>query len=267
MNIFRQELKSLILSILIWSGSILMLAIAFMAVFPNFAGDTEALSKIMENYPKELLDAFGMSGVDLSTVAGYFSMTFLFIQLCAAVQASNYGFSILSIEQRERTSDFLYTRPVKRIRILTAKVLAVLSAIIITNLLIFPGSILVIEAFKDGRSYDKDIIYTMLTGMLFFQFVFLFAAMLISMLVRRVRNVLSYSIGFSFFMYILSVFESIRGIGAIAYITPFKQFEPGTVVINGGYDQTMLIIAAAMIVVSLTATCIVYIKRDIQSIS
>ena len=267
MNIFRQELKSLIRSILIWSSSMLVVIAAFMAVFPNFAGDAEALKMMMENYPKELLDAFGMSNVDLATVAGYFSMTFLFVQLCAAVQASNYGFAALSAEDRERTADFLFTRPVKRTRIFTAKILAAVCAIVITNLILLPGSILLIDLFKGDKSYDKTIIYIILAGMPVFQLVFLFAGLLISLLVKKVRSVLSYSIGFTFFMYIISVFENIRGIGAVSYITPFKQFEPGTVVLTGGFDPVMIITGILMILISITAAYVMYIKRDIPSIN
>ena len=255
MNIFKQEFKSLLRSIMIWSLSMLALVASFMAVFPNFASDTEALSKIMENYPKELLEAFGMSNVDLSTVAGYFSMTFLFVQLTAAVQASNYGFSILSAEERERTADFLFTRPVKRIRIMTSKLIAAVTALSVTNLVLIPGSILLIDLFKGEKIYDKNVIYLMLALMPFFQ------------LVKRIRSVLSYSIGFTFFMYILSIFESIKGIGAVSYITPFKQFEPGAVVAAGGYDPLMLTTGAIMLFVSFVLSYVIYIRRDIYSIN
>lgn len=267
MNIFKQEFKSLLRSIMIWSLSMLALVASFMAVFPNFASDTEALSKIMENYPKELLEAFGMSNVDLSTVAGYFSMTFLFVQLTAAVQASNYGFSILSAEERERTADFLFTRPVKRIRIMTSKLIAAVTALSVTNLVLIPGSILLIDLFKGEKSYDKNVIYLMLALMPFFQLIFFFTGMLLSLLVKRIRSVLSYSIGFTFFMYILSIFESIKGIGAVSYITPFKQFEPGAVVAAGGYDPLMLTTGAIMLFVSFVLSYVIYIRRDIYSIN
>ncbi len=40
-----------------------------------------------------------MDEVDLSTVLGYYSFIYLFAQLCLAIQAGNYGFGLVSIEE------------------------------------------------------------------------------------------------------------------------------------------------------------------------
>jgi ABC-2 type transport system permease protein len=94
------------------------------SLFPFLAGDAELLRDMMANFPEDLLMAFGMNGTDLSTVLGYYSFVFLFVQICLAIQASNYGFALVSIEERELTADFLLTKPVRRNRILTIKYLA-----------------------------------------------------------------------------------------------------------------------------------------------
>ena len=91
--------------------------------------------------PKELLAAFGMDTIDLSTVLGYFSFILMFAQLCLAIQAGNYGFGLVSIEESELTADFLMTKPVSRVRILTSKLLAVLANLIITNLVVWGAAL------------------------------------------------------------------------------------------------------------------------------
>ena len=53
-----------------------------------------------------------MNNLDMSSVLGFFSFVFLFCQICLAIQAANYGFSLVSVEERELTADFLLAKPV-----------------------------------------------------------------------------------------------------------------------------------------------------------
>ena len=111
-------------SVITWSVAIAVLIFVFVSLFSSFAADAELLNEMLANFPEELLIAFGMTGLDLSTVLGFFSFAFLFAQICLAIQAANYGFSLVSIEERELTADFLLAKPVGRTQILTSKLLA-----------------------------------------------------------------------------------------------------------------------------------------------
>ncbi|HPJ21820.1 MAG TPA: hypothetical protein PLH18_05650, partial [Clostridia bacterium] len=92
MNIYKREMRTKLVSAAIWSASVFGIVILFMSVFSAFTQSTDMIDMIMQNYPEELLQAFGMSGVDIGSVAGYFSMCLLFVQLTLAVQSSIYGF-------------------------------------------------------------------------------------------------------------------------------------------------------------------------------
>ena len=70
--------------------------------------------EMMSSFPKELLIAFGMVDMDWSTILGFFGLVFVFVQICLAIQAANYGFSLVSIEETEWTADFLLSKPVSR---------------------------------------------------------------------------------------------------------------------------------------------------------
>jgi len=94
-NIFQQEFKMLLRSVITWAVSVAVLILVFVSLFSSFAEDAALLSEMLAKFPEELLAAFGMTGVDLSTILGYFSLAFLFVQICLAIQASNYGFSLV----------------------------------------------------------------------------------------------------------------------------------------------------------------------------
>jgi ABC-2 type transport system permease protein len=226
--------------------------------------DAALLNETLEQFPEELLIAFGMTGLDLSTVLGYFSFTFLFCQIVLALQAANYGISILSIEERELTADFLLAKPVSRRKILLSKFLAALTGLTITNIVVWVSSFLFINLFKGERTYETGTLLLLLLSIMVFQLVFLTTGMLISLLVKRVRNVTPFAMGLAFGTYVLNAFAGMLGDVKLELITPFKHFDPNYIVSNQAYDPLVLI-SLTYIVISAVGTFVLYQKRDIPA--
>ncbi len=108
-----------------------------MAFFPSMSQDSSALDSVMESFPEEMFQALGLrEGLSISSLMGYFTLTFTMIQLAIAIQSSNYGFSILSEEERELTADFLMTKPVSRSNIYLSKFFAVFLRFLITYIIL-----------------------------------------------------------------------------------------------------------------------------------
>ncbi|MEN8908058.1 MAG: ABC transporter permease subunit [Clostridiales bacterium] len=267
LNIFKYEFKMYQKSILLWMISIVGLLFAMMAFYPSFGNDSEILEKMLKNYPEELLKAFGMSGgIPLSSVLGYFVFTFVLVQLCLAIQAANYGFSILSVEEREFTADYLMSKPVSRVRIINAKFLAALLALTITNIVTWIGSFGCIEIFREGKEYDATKLIILLATILLFQLVFLTVGMAISVVLRRIRSVLTFSISLAFGTYILNSVRAIVGGETLGYLSPFYHFDPAYILKNGNLDISMVLISIVFIIVSVSVTYVFYLKRDIYSL-
>ncbi len=267
MNIYNREVKNRLKSALIWSVSIFLLLLLFMSFYPGFAMDETLWEMILENYPKEMLQAMGMTGVNMSTVIGYFTMCMLFTQICLAVQASQYGFSILSEEERDLTADFLLTKPVKRNKVFISKLTAALTGLMVTCAVVWGSTFLFISVFNDGHEYDSGMVVKMLSVVILFQLFFLGVGMIISVSVKKIKSVLPFSMGLAFGMYIISAIGSIVDDNILAYLTPFKYFEPNTLVIDGRYNPVMIIICTVVIVVSLVGSFILYNKRNIRTAS
>jgi len=267
MNIYSREVKKKLKSALIWSFSIFLLILLFMVMYPGFATDETIFEMVMENYPEVMLKAMGMTGVNLATVIGYFTFCMLFTQICLAVQGSIYGFSILSEEERDMTADFLLTKPIKRSKAFIAKLFAAVTGLVITNAAVWGSTFLTITVFSDGHEYEPVMFVKLLSTLILFQLFFLGIGMLISVLVKKVRSALSYSMGLAFGMYIISATASIIGEDRISYITPFKYFEPNAFVLEGGYDPVMTIICGTVIVVSITTAFFLYNRRNIPTAS
>ena len=266
-NIYKHEFLSRLRSVLIWSLSIAALILFFFSIFPTFADQAELTNQLLAKYPPALLSAFGINRMDLSSVLGYYVIILAFVQLCLAIQAGNYGFGLVSVEESELTADFLLSKPVSRSRVLTSKLLAVLTSLLITDVVIWAVSALSILIFTEGREVDTGILLLLLASIIIFQLFFLAVGLVVSLMVRRVRSVTPYSLGLGFGTYVLNAFSGIFGDVKLEYVTPFKHLDPAYIVQHGAYNTQLVLINAAITLISLAASYWLYIRRDIPAVS
>ena len=266
-NIFRQEFKMLLRSVLTWSLAIAAVLFVYIAMFSSFVADAELLTEMLSRFPPQLLTAFGMENVQqMSTVLGYFSFAFLFAQICLAIQAAGYGFGLVSVEEREWTADFLLSKPVARTQILTSKLLAALAGLTITNLVVWISSFVFINLFRGGRPYDAGALVLLLLTIVVFQLFFFSVGLVISLLVKKVRNVTPYAMALGFGMYVLNVFGDMMGESTLELVTPFRHFNPGYILQHRAYDLPLVLISVAVIVIALVGSYLLYTRRDIPAV-
>ncbi len=265
MNIYKQEFKMNLRSVVTWSLTVVMIIFIFLAIFSSMSADAQILNDMLDQFPKELLIAFGMDGMDFSTILGLYSIGFVFCQICLAIQAANYGFSLVSIEERELTADFLLAKPVSRRTIMTNKLLSAFTGLLITNLFVWIGSFIFINIFNPADSFDMKPLLLVLAPMIVFQLFFLTVGLVISLLVKRVRNVTAFTMGLVFGMYLLNAFGDMLGDDTLEVITPFNHFDPNYIISNVAYDFPVVLVSVAFIVLSLVGSYLLYTRRDMRA--
>jgi ABC-2 type transport system permease protein len=236
-----------------------------MSIFSSIAVSADLLNASLDEFPPEFLMAFGLDTMDLSTPLGFYSFAFLFCQVCLAIQAANYGFSLVSVEERDLTADFLLAKPVSRAQILTTKLLAALTGLTLTNLAVWISSFVFINLYSDGSSYEIKVLVLLLGSIVIFQLFFLTVGVVISLLVRRMRSVTPFSMALAFGMYVLNAFGGMLGEDKLEVVTPFKHFDSNYIIANAAYDPLVLISIAA-ILISIGGSYALYLRRDIHSV-
>lgn len=266
-TIYLHEFRTRIRSVIIWSLSVAAIIFLFFSIFPGFATQAALLNDILSKMPPALLEAFGMQNSDLSSVLGFYSFIFVFVQLCLAIQAGNYGFGLVSIEETELTADFLLSKPVSRVQVMNSKLLASLTSLTITNLVVWAISFAAILLFREDREYDMPTLLLLLLSIVIFQLFFLSVGLVISLLVKRVRSVTPYALGLGFGMYVLSAFSGIFKDVKLELITSFKHIDPAYIVQHGAYDTPLLLLNIGVTLVSLAVSYWLYSRRDIPAVS
>ncbi len=262
MNIYLHELKANSKFVINWLIAILCVALIMISSYIAVSKDLDSFRQVLSNYPESIKIAFGINIDKITSILGYFSSFVLAILcVCSAIEAMILGISILSKEIREKTADFLYSKPVSRNKVITSKLLASLTLLIICNIIFI---IVVFIALNIVSNSTFDLTTFILIAIIPFiiQLIFFSLGMFISSLMSKVKAVLPISMGIVFGFYILSSFadEKLRA------IMPFKYFDTSYILDKSKYELNYVLITIAVIILSTFFTYIIYKKKDIEAV-
>jgi ABC-2 type transport system permease protein len=263
-NIYKQELKFYRRSAIIWMVVFGLGVFGYMSLLPAFARDVAGSLKILEAFPPALRAALGIRLDIFFTVFGFFGYLLTYMWLVGAIQAMNLGTGIISKEISGKTADFLLSKPVSRFKVLTSKLLAVLTIIMLTNIVFVVASLLSALVFSSA-SFDISKFLLLCTTMVFVQLFFLALGFLVSMLVPKIKTVLAYTLPIVFGFFIVGLLDSVIGTEAIRYVTPFKYFDITYILASNGFDPKFLLTDMAVIVVCIILTYVIYLRKDVQA--
>lgn len=264
MNMFLHELKQYSRITIIWIVSLVTTAALYMALYPSMASQMEAMKKILANYPKALLVALGIGPSLFFSFAGFYSIIMAYMMLAMSIQAMNLGTGIVAKEEHSHTAEFLLAKPVNRTQVLTAKLLAALTILLITNIFFMAAMWAEISILADTSIAGRIFILMTLT-LFIVQLFFLGLGFLVSVTAPKIRSVLSISLSTVFVFYVIGVFDSIIGSKAVRYITPFKFFDNQYIIQNNAYEPAFLVVEAVFLAAAFTAAYYFYLKRDIRT--
>lgn len=265
MNMYLHELRVYRKSTIIWTLTQMVLVVLFLAIFPSFASEAEAFKQMLEGFPEELRKAIGLSVDSIATVIGFYSYIFLYIKLCGAIQAMNLGTSIISKETSEKTADFLLTKPVTRIQIVTAKLLAALTSLIITNVF-FIITTLVMATLVSEKEFDGTVLFLIALSLFLVQLIFLTIGVIVSVVFPKIKSVLSVSLGTVFGFFMVAMVGSAMEDAALRYITPFNYFDSSYIIKNSSYEGSFLIVGGLFIIIAISVSYFIYHKRDVHTV-
>lgn len=265
MNMFLHELKAYSKSTVIWACSLAAAAVLFLSIFPAISNDAMEFKKLLEGFPEPVRKAIGLSLDSFTSFLGFYSYVFGYILLCGSIQAMNLGTSIVSKEVREKTADFLLTKPVTRAQIMTAKLFAVFTSLVITNVIYLISANFIASLVKT-EAYDMKNFFLISITLFFVQLMFMALGVIVSVVVPKIKSVLSISLGTVFGFFIINMFESVIGEKAIRYITPFKYFDTAYIIKNSAYEMNFIMIEIFLILAALTTSYWVYSKKDIDAV-
>lgn len=261
--IFR-ELKANRKSLLIWMfGMFVMVGLGAME-YPTLVERADSIGPMLEMMPRIMRVIFGMDIVPVTTPLGYYVCLFLWYCIVAFMHAAVLGATIIAKEERDRTSEFLFTKPYSRNVIITGKLIAAALNVMAMALITWVLNLITIFPQIQGENILPEISITIL-GMFFGQLLFLSVGILLSGVCKHHGRALSLSISFVLFAYVLSVAIEFSGkINFLSVLTPFQYFSAPYIVENG-INMIFLLLAFAFIGVFTFMNFKFYGRRELHN--
>ena len=265
MNIFWREMKSHRKSLIFWSIGVFLMVVSGMGKYDAYSSQGQSINVLIADIPKSLKAVMGFSNVDVSKISGYYSVLFVYILLMATIHAAMLGANIIAKEERDKTAEFLFTKPILRSTVITAKLLAAVVNILIFNLITLISLIAFMGKYnRNGEAINGDIVLTM-SGMLILQILFMVVGSAIASVKKNPKTVASLATGILLSSYLLSIAIDLNeNIDFLKYITPFKYFEAEMVILDGGLDLINFLISVVVIAVLAFVTYVFFDKRDLN---
>lgn len=264
MNVFIQELKQNRNSTIVWAIALISIAALYISIFPSISENTN-IADITKNFPEAFKKTFGITDDFLSAFPSLYALVLNLVLLTGAVQAMNLGTSIISKEVRDKTAEFLLTKPISRASVLHQKLLSVFTLILITDLVFFAANWGLIQVFIDDPFKFKTFFISSLSLFLVQSF-FVSFGFLLGTVLPKVKSVIAVSLPAVFGFYIIGMLDTVIGEEKIKFLTPFKLFNVNTLTAGGDYELRMLVYLAVLTIGAVLTSFVVYQKKDIHTI-
>ena len=261
MTILKHELRRNRVSFWIWTGAIGFLLAVCIFLFPEMKGEMEDVSEVFSSMGA-FTAAFGMDRLNFGTLNGYYAIECgNVLGLGGAFFSALLAAGMLCKEEKERTAEFLLTHPVRRARVVTEKLAAVLLLITVMNLIIYAlavGSILAIGESVPWRELNlQHLAYWLLqleiAGICFG----------VSAFLRR--GSAGVGLGIAVMLYFMNLIANItESASFLKDLTPFGYCDGAEITSSGSLDGKRLAIGAVFFAVGVAAAYWKYMRKDIH---
>jgi ABC-2 type transport system permease protein len=206
-----------------------------------------------------------LSGEDFNQLPQYFGYVFHLVLTVGCLYGTIIGLSALSREENEGTIEFLYAKPVKRPRIVTAKLGASALVYFIYFAALGLGSIIAAISVRPADLPLPGLLLAMksiLVGGMLTGFCYFFLGYAVSVFLKKAKHAASIAMAIFFGTYLVGAIPDATGVlDFLKWVSPMNYFVPKDVVMNGISFLNTLIALGIMAVYALTAYR-VYAKKD-----
>lgn len=258
-TLMKMELRQTRKMLLIWLTLVLMLAGFCYFEFLSLKDSLGEMSKLMDAFPRILLVMFGVKA-DLSTPVGWYCCLYFWVAILAFAYALYLGITCVAKEERWNTSEYLFSKPVKRTQIVHAKVLA--CAVNLLIYAVFSGlcSFLMIVLSIGGLERNIDVFFTTL-GMYLTQMILFSIGLFIAAVVKKYRFVVRVGALVMLLAYGLSIVIQYMEADFWDFLSPLCYFDAYGIIMNG-FRLPYLILTVVVVFILVWAADKQWRKRE-----
>lgn len=262
MTIYIKELRQSLKSLCIWTCAIGGMMLVCILMFPEMKNEMDSVSSVFANMGG-FTAAFGMDKLSFGELMGFYGIECgNILGIGGGFFAALVGISVLASEEKEHTAEFLLTHPVSRCMVLTQKLLAVLTQVILMNVVVVAVS--VVSASAIGEELQMKEFLLLHVAYLLMQLEIACICFGISAFIKRgsIGIGLGLALSFYFLNLICNISEKAE---FLKYVTPYAYCEASNVISEAKLESNLVIIGIVISVLGVIAAYVKYTKKDIAS--
>lgn len=263
-NLYTKELKRNFRNLLIWTFVVVFLTLTTMAMYPYVKDMGDSMAGMMKMMPQGMLKAFGIDPQMWSSILGLYNAYYgFYLVLLMGIFSGTNGANALAKEQRDKTSEFLFTQAFTRGQIFVTKMLTVLTLLVLIFGIQMLSTSLGILIFADGEA-DWSIFGIMHVHGFFLLFFFTCVGVMLSVLLRSKLNFMGVIVGLVFGSYFLdAISKAIQEVSWLGYLSPnyylnFNIFTP-----NYGLNIPSILFFFTLSMILVIASYYKFMRKDI----
>lgn len=262
LTIYKHEMKFYIKSLLIWALSVG--GLSFMCIL-LFSSLKESMAGMAETYASmgAFSDAFGMNKLSIATLAGFYATEVGTIHgLGGAMFAAIVSMVVISKEEDGHTSEFLYTLPVSRGKVITAKLGAVITNIFVFNIICVCMYLLGFVILGESVSTKEFSLFHAMQFLMQLEI----AGICFGLSACTKKNKLGVGLGVVLLLYAYDLITRvIPDLSDYKVISPFSYANAADIFSGEKMSAVGLVIGIALLLASIITAYAVYSKRDLAA--
>jgi len=258
MNIYLYELKNNRKFAIMWAMITLVLTLMMIYFYPMIKEQADAFVDIMSKYPVAIQNAFGINTNFATTPLGYYStFPYVILIICVTLEAMLLGLNVIYKETKDKTSDFLFTKPVTRAQIFLSKILASITLLMLNNIFVL---LLIYLSLVSFASVDLYLFFLICLAIIMLQMFFFIFGALLATIIPKIKSTISLAMAVVLGFYTISTFgkESIR------FFNPFQYIKANDIITNRNYEMPYFYLLIVLILLCTISAYNIYIKKDIK---
>jgi len=263
-NLYRKELKRNTRNLMIWTFVVVFLTLTTMAMYPYMKGMGESMEGMMKMMPQGMLKAFGIDPQMWSSILGLYNAYYgFYLVLLMGIFSGTNGANAIAKEQREKTSEFLYTLPLTRLEVFRTKMITVLTLLLLIVGIQMLATVIGIFLFADGEA-DWKIFGIMHFHGFMLLFFFTSVGVFLSTVLRPKLNFMGVIVGIVFGSYFLdAISKAVEQVKWLGYLSPNQYLNFNIFTPNYGLNIPAIVFFFLLSMGLIVGAYLIFRKRDL----
>lgn len=243
-NEISRIFKSHYIGLIIMLVFTIILASLYNVIYLN----KEAIQNSLSSVDQNVLNIFDINKDSFVNVDGYYIFSIKILEFVFSFYAAILGTKVASYDKARNTKDYLYTKPLKRERIMKNRIIASTIILFIMTLLVLIISLIIFSIFN--KHYELYILLLSTLSLFIISLIFLGIGLIVGGLSNKASILKSISILLIFIIiHIVDIYFNLK---ILYYLNPFSFFNTNVILSGKNYPYSALLLSLFYLVFTIS---------------